>query len=95
MSEEETADPNGTDQYEVDATAAHDSSVGTEADAGGGTAVLAPPEPLFEKDELAQFDEDDITAGRAICKMLSLFFLYTMFAMALVGLWTYGSVFWD
>jgi hypothetical protein len=51
-----------------------------------GTAV--PERPLFEDDELAQFDADDVTAGSAICKMLSLFFLYTVIAMALVGLWT-------
>ena len=49
-------------------------------------------EPLFEDDELAQFDADDVTAGGAICKMLSLFFLYTVIAMALVGYWTYSSL---
>jgi hypothetical protein len=51
-----------------------------------GTAV--PEGPLFEDDELKQFDADDVQAGSAICKMLSLFFLYTVIAMAVVGLWT-------
>jgi hypothetical protein len=51
-----------------------------------GTAV--PEGPLFEDDELKQFDEDDVNAGSALCKLLSLFFLYTVIAMAIVGLWT-------
>jgi hypothetical protein len=55
------------------------------------TAPAESTEPLFEDQELAQFDEDDTTAGRDICKMLSLFFLYTVIAMALVGYWTFGA----
>jgi hypothetical protein len=55
------------------------------------TAPAESTEPMFEDYELAQFDEDDTTAGRAICKMLSLFFLYTVFAMALVGYWTFRT----
>jgi hypothetical protein len=51
-----------------------------------GTAVSE--EPLFEEDELEQFDADDVQAGSALCKMLSLFFLYTVIAMAVVGFWT-------
>lgn len=49
--------------------------------------------PLFEQDELTQFDQDDVTAGRAICKMLSLFFLYTVIVMAIAGYWTATAVF--
>lgn len=49
-------------------------------------------EPLFEEDELTQFDADDVTAGRAICKMLSLFFLYTVIVMAIAGYWTVRAV---
>ena len=48
-------------------------------------------EPLFEDDELAQFDADDVTAGGVICKMLSLFFLYSVIATALVSYWTYSN----
>ena len=61
---------------------------------GGATATAEPPTgaagegPLFEDDELEQFDADDVQAGSALCKMLSLFFLYTVIAMAVVGLWT-------
>ena len=55
------------------------------------TAPAESTEPMFEDHELAQFDEDYTTAGRAICKMLSLFFLYTVIAMALVGYWTYRT----
>lgn len=46
----------------------------------------------FEHDELANFDADDVTAGRALCKMLSLFFLYTVIVMAIAGYWTVTSV---
>ena len=55
------------------------------------TATELPENP-FEQEELAQFDADDVNAGKAIGVMLSLFFLYTMFAMSLVGLWTYISM---
>lgn len=73
-------------------------ATGPEHSQGGATATAEPeaeavgstvPEgPLFEVDELEQFDADDVQAGSAICKMLSLFFLYTVIAMAVVGLWT-------
>ena len=72
-------------------------------DAGAATAAPAaaeteetgdpvPEGPLFEDDELAQFDADDVQAGGAICKMLSLFFLYTVVVMALVGFWTASTL---
>jgi hypothetical protein len=51
------------------------------------------PESLFEKEELAQFDADDVIAGKAIGVMLSLFFVYTMIAMSIVGLWTFLTAF--
>lgn len=38
-----------------------------------------------------QFDADDTEAGRAIGKMLSLFFVYTVFAMG-VAVW--ATVVW-
>ena len=52
-----------------------------------------PPEKLFEREELAQFDADDVVAGKAIGVMLSLFFLYTMIAMSIVGYWTFSEIF--
>ncbi|MEW4527892.1 MAG: hypothetical protein ACF8PG_08310 [Maioricimonas sp. JB045] len=59
------------------------------------TAVANPPgdqeEHLFDRSELKQFDADDVEAGRAICKMLSLFFFYTVIVM---GLSTYITYRW-
>ena len=47
---------------------------------------------LFSVAEVEQFSEDDVTAGRAIGKMLSVLFLYTVLAMSLVTWWTFRSV---
>ncbi len=58
-----------------------------------GTAVADPPaETLFADDEIAQFEEDDVEAGRAIGKMLSLLFIYTVIAMSIVAVWTYSAI---
>lgn len=46
---------------------------------------------LFNHQERAQFDLDDVAAGRAIGKMLGLFFLYTVIVMSAVAWWTYSS----
>ena len=43
----------------------------------------------FPPEEIRQFDADDAEAGRAIGKMLSLFFLYTTFVMAASTIATY------
>ncbi|SFH60762.1 hypothetical protein [Planctomicrobium piriforme] len=50
-------------------------------------------EQPFTPGELKQFDADDAQAGRVIGKMLSLFFLYTVFAMigAVVATWYWVS----
>jgi len=48
--------------------------------------------PLFNQADLDQFDADDTTAGRAIGKMLSWFFLYTILAMSIAAWWTYKSI---
>ena len=71
----------------------HDSSQ-TDAhhEAGGHATAPASLESLFNREEIAQFDADDVQAGRAIGKMLSLFFLYTVIAMSFVAWWTYSSV---
>jgi len=55
-------------------------------------ATEADTEPLFSVTEVEQFTDDDTVAGRAIGKMLSALFLYTVFAMSLVTWWTVTSV---
>jgi hypothetical protein len=47
--------------------------------------------PLFTAVEIEQFEADDVVAGSAIGKMLSILFLYTVAAMTLVGWWTIDS----
>lgn len=49
-------------------------------------------EALFTVAEVEQLSDDDVTAGRAIGKMLSALFLYTVLAMSLVTWWTFRSV---
>ena len=53
-----------------------------------------PPanEPLFTAVEIEQFEADDVVAGSAIGKMLSILFLYTVFAMSFVAWWTVSSL---
>ena len=63
-----------------------------EVSQGQATATELPENP-FEREELAQFDADDVIAGKAIGIMLSLFFLYTMIAMSIVGYWTFSEIF--
>lgn len=60
--------------------------------AGEGPVEAMPLEQLFEPDELAQFDTEDVQAGANIGKMLALFFLYTVIVMSLVAWWTYASI---
>jgi hypothetical protein len=43
----------------------------------------------FTETQVEQFEEDDGDAGRAIGKMLALFFLYTIIAMSGVAWWTF------
>jgi hypothetical protein len=52
-------------------------------------AAVATPELPFSERQIDQFDADDGDAGRAIGKMLALFFLYTIIAMSGVAWWTY------
>jgi hypothetical protein len=51
----------------------------------------ASAEPLFTAAEVREFDADDVEAGRNLCKMLSLFFFYTVIVM---GLSTYITYQW-
>lgn len=53
------------------------------------STASATPEPLFYPEEIKEFDRDDAEAGRAIGKMLSLFFLYTVIVMAISAWVTY------
>ena len=46
----------------------------------------------FDNQDLDFFDAEDVQAGRAIGKMLSSFFLYTVFAMSFVAYWTFRSL---
>jgi hypothetical protein len=52
-----------------------------------------PPSPgeggPFNEHQIEQFEEDDGDAGRAIGKMLAIFFLYTVIVMSGVGWWTF------
>ena len=52
----------------------------------------AIPENPFSPDDLKQFDADDAEAGRAIGKMLAIFFFYTVVVMSLSGLWTWWAL---
>lgn len=49
----------------------------------------APTTELFTREELRSFDADDTEAGGNICKMLSLFFFYTVIVMGISTLVTY------
>ena len=49
-------------------------------------------EPLFTAVEVEQFEADDVVAGSAIGKMLSILFLYTVLAMSFVVWWTFSAV---
>ncbi len=49
-------------------------------------------EPLFSAVEIEQFEADDVVAGSAIGKMLSILFLYTVLAMSFVAWWTFDSL---
>ena len=62
----------------------------TEPAAAHGTETHAtPPQNPFERDELEQFDRDDVDAGKHIGLMLSAFFVYTVIVMSAAGLVTY------
>ena len=56
------------------------------------SAAPATEEPLFTAVEIEQFEADDVVAGSAIGKMLSILFLYTVLVMSFVGWWTLSSI---
>ena len=91
MSEQEATGEPSADVYE-EADAA--SERGT-SEAVADTAVTESPaeeKPLFDGEELTQFDADDSQAGNMIGKMLALFFLYTVIATSFVAWWTFRAV---
>jgi hypothetical protein len=59
------------------------------ATAHGADTHAVPPPNAFERDELEQFDRDDVDAGKHIGLMLSAFFVYTVIVMSAAGLVTY------
>ncbi|MBL8851501.1 MAG: hypothetical protein JNG89_17590 [Planctomycetaceae bacterium] len=52
----------------------------------------AGDQPLFTAAEIREFDADDVEAGKNLCKMLSLFFFYTVIVMGLSTYITYSWV---
>ncbi len=54
-------------------------------------AAVAVPAVPFTGQQIDQFDADHGDAGRAIGKMLALFFLYTVVVMSGVGYWTFKT----
>lgn len=56
-----------------------------------GHAAPVPLDEAFEPKEIEEFESEDTIAGRAIGKMLSWFFLYTVIVMSLAAYWTYLS----
>ena len=48
----------------------------------------AQVETRFSAEDVAGFEADDISAGRAIGKLLSILFIYTVIAMSIVAFWT-------
>ena len=56
-------------------------------------AAASEEKPLFDRQEIEFLESEDVKAGRALGKMLSLFFLYTILAMGLAAWWTWDSIF--
>lgn len=46
---------------------------------------------MFTAVQLEEFEADDVVAGSAIGKMLSILFLYTVLVMSFVGVWTFAQ----
>jgi len=56
------------------------------------TASLERPDELFSQSDIKEFDHEDVIAGKAIGKMLSLIFLYTLVAMSIASYWTWKTI---
>ena len=57
-----------------------------------GAATSGSTTELFSPAEVEQFAADDVHAGGAIGKMLSVLFFYTVIAMGIAGWWTWSSI---
>jgi hypothetical protein len=72
--------------------AEHATSIASETSPEAKAAAESPaaivPENPFNRDDIAQFDADDVAAGKSIGVMLSWFFLYTVVVMSLAAWWT-------
>ncbi len=55
----------------------------------------ATVEEPFDREDIKEFSSDDVEAGRNICRMLSIFFFYTVIVMGLSTYVTYRWVFGD
>lgn len=88
---DQTLEKETTDQTHGGELPAAEAEQAVVTEAVGATAPA--DEPLFEEDEIRQLDQDDVVAGRSLCKMLSLFFLYTVIVMAIAGAWTAAVMF--
>lgn len=51
-------------------------------------ATTSEVKELFTNAEVREFEAADAEAGRAICKMLCILFIYTVIAMSITALWT-------
>lgn len=93
MSEQDSADTPAEDIYaEDESSPADESSPESETATAVADAPVPEEKPLFSDADLEQFDADDVQAGSAIGKMLSIFFLYTVIAMSIVVWWTFRAV---
>lgn len=59
---------------------------------GHGHAEATPLHTHFSASELRDLDDADTEAGRAIGKMLSILFVYTLIAMSIASVWTWFSI---
>ncbi|MDB5385480.1 MAG: hypothetical protein JWM11_1126 [Planctomycetaceae bacterium] len=58
---------------------------------GPSDAHATPDEP-FDKTDIKEFRSDDKEAGTNICKMLVIFFFYSLCAMSFVTWWAYTAM---
>ena len=55
------------------------------------TAITVSENP-FDRDDIKQFEADDIETGKSIGKMVSLLFIYTVIVMSLAGYLTWSKI---
>lgn len=62
------------------------------AESEAAHATADAPAELFNRLELDEFSRDDSQAGKAIGRLLAIFFLYTVVAMTFAGVWTLSQM---